>query len=466
MDTLLFVGRWNAITRDQENVLRRLVRDYSPARVFFVVTGSDQSNTKRTPLTSAERVDLLKAVAPKLCRQFEIFAVTDVPDSSGWVKHVEESVVSGSQGRQRIDPGTTILISGNPDVLRSFEEAAYTAIRQDFSGAAPSDLIGALVSGRSWRALANEATVQLYESRGIEDRIRKIFSDVALTDDGELTPSREFVVYVRGMEAGTAQKVLDIAPHVRPGRIVDKGCGSGLFLLELSKLFPTSQLLGLELSRELLRVADGRHYPASNVAIVQGNAIQPHFPPGTVDTVIFSSVMHEIYSYSRYDRDVVRLALANTRGEMKRGGALIIRDGVRPPSRRVWMRCDGTTEARFRSFAKEFKDQGVKFQEREHLKRLYFILDLHDANEFLTKKDYTENWAAEVREEFGIWTLEEWKKELESASYRVVQARSYVNPWIAENRYKNKAWLYADGVTVPGEELPFPDTTLVLVGEA
>lgn len=465
MDTLLLVGRWNAVTRDQETVLKKILQDYTPGRTFFVITGADQAGTKRYPLSADERAEILKLLAPRLCRNWEIYRVTDVPDGSKWVEHVQASIATESKGRQRIDPGTTVVVSGNAEVLQAFEAALYTAIRQDFAGATPSDLIGAMVSGRSWRALANDITTKIYESRAIEDRIRKIYSDIQLTDDGELTPARDFAVYVRGMDASLAQKVADLSPHVRPGRILDKGCGSGALLAELSKQFPTSQFFGMELSRELLRLADGRHYPNQNVTIVKGNAIQPHFS-GTLDTVIFSSVVHEIYSYANYDRDVVRMALANTRVELRRGGALLIRDGVRPPPQRVWMRCDGTTEARFRRFAKEFKDKGIKFEEREYLKRLYFLLPSHEANEFISKKDYAENWTAEVREEFGVWTLEEWRKELESAGYKVVQAKSYLNPWIAENRYKNKVWIYKDAITVPGDEIPWFDTTMVLVAEA
>jgi SAM-dependent methyltransferase len=245
-----------------------------------------------------------------------------------------------------------------------------------------------------------------------------------------------------------------------------EAAGVGRMLLELSNRFPTSQITGMELSREFLRLSDGRHYPNQNVTVVKGNAIHPHFTPGSLDTVIFSSVFHEIYSYSRYNRDVVRLAIGNTRGELKRGGILIIRDGLRPPPRRVWMRCDGTTEASFRLFAKQFKETGFTFEEREYLQRTFFILDIHEINEFMTKKDYTENWAAEVREEFGIWTLADWKRELEEVGFKVLVARSYLNPWMAKNRYENRVWLFADAFSVPGDAIPYPDTNMVLVAEA
>ena len=50
--------------------------------------------------------------------------------------------------------------------------------------------------------------------------------------------------------------------------------------------------------------------------------------------------------------------------------------------------------------------------------------------------------------------------------YRVLHARSYLSPWIVGNRSCGRVWLHADGGSGPGEELPFPDTTIVLAAEA
>jgi hypothetical protein len=228
----------------------------------------------------------------------------------------------------------------------------------------------------------------------------------------------------------------------------------------------------MDLSRELLRLAESQHYPSHNVSIVRANIIHPHFAAGTLSTVLFSSVMHEVYSYTGYDRNQVRLALRNARTELRSGGRAIIRDGVKPeqPERRVWLCCDAETEPRFRRFAQEFKGKsprpGIHFAERAAAGRTWFVLTLHEANEFLSKKDYLENWAIEVNEEFGVFTLAEWRTELQALGYRVLEARSYANSWIVENRYRGRVRLHADGESGPGEGLPFPDTTAVLVAEA
>jgi SAM-dependent methyltransferase len=291
-----------------------------------------------------------------------------------------------------------------------------------------------------------------------------------MTSASELSTGRNFDVYRAGMDASMAVKLHDICPHVLPGNIADKGCGTGLLLVHLSELFPTSHITGMDLSHELLQTARNKSYPARNVAIIQGHIIHLHFPAGSLSTVIFSSVIHEIYSYNGYDKDKVRLALRNTRTELRIGGRVIIRDGVRPSDRSVWMRCDTETEARFRRFARDFKGKaanpGVTFGERLIDGQKWFVLSLHAANEFLSKKDYLENWAIEVNEEFGVFTLDEWRRELKALGFRILESHAYVNPWILDHRYQSRVWLHGDAGGGLGEVLPFPDTTAVIVCEA
>jgi SAM-dependent methyltransferase len=470
MTDLLLIGRWHAVTRDQEAALRREIDALDPDRLVFVITAADQKGTKRHPLPAERRREIVEETARALGRPFEVHAVTDLKHSGPWVEHVRDEVLTRSDGATRLDPKQTLLLTANPNVRDDFAAAGYRTRLHEFHGALPADVLGAIAAGKDWQALANDATRGVYLAHGVDRQVRDVFADVLLTDDGELSTGRDFKVYAAGMDASMGVKIADICPHVVPGLIVDKGCGTGKLLVHLSELFPESQIVGMDLSRELLRTAESQHYPNQNVSIVRGNIVHRHFPPGAVSTVIFSSVIHEIYSYNRYDRGMVRRALASTREELRQGGRVIIRDGVRPLPGRVWMRCDAETEARFRRFAADFKGKsatpGVRFEERQAEGQTWFVLGLHEANEFLSKKDYLANWAIEVNEEFGVFTLDEWRQELTDLGSEVVGARSYVNEWIRENRYLGRAWLHADAGDRPGAEVPYPDTTAVLVGAA
>ena len=92
-------------------------------------------------------------------------------------------------------------------------------------------------------------------------------------------------------------------------------------------------------------------------------------------------------------------------------------------------------------------------------------LSLADACEFLSKKDYLDNWQSEMHETFCFWSFSQWRAAVETAGLRVhPSSRAFVNPWIVAHRYEGNAALYreADGEPRP---LSFPVTNMVLVAE-
>lgn len=468
----LVIGRWHNVTIDQEAALRTSLAAVGDVdKVIFIITAAEQSRTKRHPLNITERKELLDGTARSLGKPFEIYGVNDTKDSDNWVDYITEAIRSGSGGTTVIHRDTTRLISANPDVIGHFERVGYTIQQPVFAGKMPADVLGLIRSRKPWTQLVTQATASVYRRYGLARVIRGLFADVLLTNDGELSTGRDFATYIKGMDAGLALKLTDILPWVLPGKIVDKGCGSGSLLMHLSARFRTSEVIGMDLSRALLHAAESQHYPHANVSVVHGNIIQRKFRPGSLSTVCISSVGHEAFSYNGYDLEVVRTLLRNTRTELQLGGRLISRDGIKPDfAGNVWMRCDDETELRFRRFAHDFKKKsaspGVKYTEREIDGAPWFLLSMHAANEFLSKKDYLKNWDIECNEEFGVFTLKQWCEELRALRYKILEARSYLNDWILANRYVDRVWLHADFSGNPGAVVPFPHSTAVLVAEA
>jgi hypothetical protein len=62
---------------------------------------------------------------------------------------------------------------------------------------------------------------------------------------------------------------------------------------------------------------------------------------------------------------------------------------------------------------------------------------LTSASEFLSKKDYTDNWDSEMHEKFSYFSLIEWQEALEKFGFKITNESSdYSNPWIIENRFE------------------------------
>ena len=92
-----------------------------------------------------------------------------------------------------------------------------------------------------------------------------------------------------------------------------------------------------------------------------------------------------------------------------------------------------------------------------------FRLSLQDAAEFMSKCDYTDNWASECQEEFAFWSFQQWEQEMEAAGWHVVEAsHAYASQWQVDTRFEGRMQLL-DATT--GDVLPWPSTNMVLVGE-
>jgi ubiquinone/menaquinone biosynthesis C-methylase UbiE len=79
---------------------------------------------------------------------------------------------------------------------------------------------------------------------------------------------------------------------VRPGRILDVGCGTGLLLRRVSLMFPGATLVGLDVSAGMLAAA-GRATASARVMLVQAGAERLPFADATFDVVLATmSVRH------------------------------------------------------------------------------------------------------------------------------------------------------------------------------
>lgn len=455
MDALL-LGRFHAVTTAQAQWLASL--STAPIdRVLCVITSANQAGTRRNPLELEARKALLTPALERTKRPFDLVPVDDIPDSAAWVQHVLASVKEKT-GRA-ISPQTTTLYSANRDVDALFQAQGFTVVAQTVEGLTPHELVQRIVDGRDWVSEASPETAAVYQRPGVVDRLRAVFHQKLLNDDGELGHLRDFGSYGAQMDASLRQKLDELVRWVKPGNIVDKGCGTGKLMVELSRLFPESKLVGVDLSREFLRLCDENTYATDDVALVFGNVIDVCVPAGSASTVIFSSVMHEVHSYNEYRVTEIDRALVNAHTELAPAGHVLVRDGVSPePATWRLELLDQQTRDTFVRFAKEFRHgKGVEFK---RLSESVVELSSHDANEFICKKDYLKNWHIEVNEEFGPLTLSQWKTALTAAGFEPMHLEETRNAWIVKNRYEGTVKV----TDTAGVVVPWPATNCVVVG--
>jgi SAM-dependent methyltransferase/nicotinamide mononucleotide adenylyltransferase len=452
----LLVGRFHAVTRAQGAWLESLGKE-PVEQLVCVVTSADHAGTRRNPLDTATRESMLKPALERSGKPFRLVQIKDIPDSAAWVEHVQSNVERATG--QWPTPNDTILYSANREVDALFKAKGFKVVSSDVAGLTPHELVQRVADGKPWEEEATAETRAVYSRSDVVAKLKSIHGQKLVNDDGELGHQRDFKTYGGQMDASLVQKLEDLVPLVKAGRIVDKGCGTGKLMVELSKLFPGSGIVGVDLSREFLRMCDENTYATEDVELVCGNVADQNVAAGTATTVVFSSVTHEIYSYSNYSLAELDRAMQNAFKELAPGGRVLIRDGVSPePAQWRMELLDQPTRETFERFAKEFKHgQGARF---ERVSESSVRLSAHDANEFLCKKDYLKNWHIEVHEEFGAHTLRGYAQMLERAGFVEVTARGTVNPWIVKNRYEGHVALF-DANDKP---LTWPDTNCVICG--
>ncbi len=284
--------------------------------------------------------------------------------------------------------------------------------------------------------------------------------------------------YLAGMDASMQQKVALTAAHIlSKGKVADMGMGSGSSTHALAALYPGLDVIGVDVSPQMVDLARERHV-LPNLSFVLGDVASEVFPAATLHAIVDSSVLHHVTSFSGYDRGAAARALATQVSALAPHGVLVVRDFLDPgdaPCDLELPTDDGddgddprqcSSAALFRRFAREFRSlaptPGCAFEELPaSTGRIRVRLALRAAVEFVLRKDYRRDWESEIKEEYTYATQAEFERTFARLGLRVLASLPVRNPWIVRNRFRGRFALR----DLEGRELDDPATNYVIVGE-
>ncbi|WP_172251808.1 class I SAM-dependent methyltransferase [Saccharibacillus deserti] len=271
---------------------------------------------------------------------------------------------------------------------------------------------------------------------------------------------------------GSADDKKVLLSYIVGSRVLDIGPGGGVLLDLIERELPEKEAIGIDISENVVEALERRRrLEGRSWQVLKGDALNltQTIEPGRIDTVVFSSILHELYSYipfngQKFNLDTVRAALRSAFELIPAGGRILIRDGIMTEpadqTRRLLFRDPGAVQ-RLERYAADFGGRRISF---ERLGPQEVRMPVNDAMEFL----YTYTWGEEayvheVQEQFGYMTPSQYEgciRELFGDAAKIVFSRYFLQ--------EGYTVALREKVTVTdeaGSELPLPDSTCLIVVE-
>ncbi|MFX1478980.1 MAG: class I SAM-dependent methyltransferase [Promethearchaeota archaeon] len=111
------------------------------------------------------------------------------------------------------------------------------------------------------------------------------------------------------------RKIISQLKKLEPkGTLIDLGCGSGNLLLKIAKLFPNLELIGIDISFEILSLAEKRlteHSFDSKITFKVGNVENIPAPDNSVDFIVSSFSLHHWSEPLKVFKEIYRVLNEN-----------------------------------------------------------------------------------------------------------------------------------------------------------
>lgn len=221
-------------------------------------------------------------------------------------------------------------------------------------------------------------------------------------------------------------------------KVVDMGCGDGVMTFAMAAMNPKIRFIGVDKNRRSITRA-AETYELHNLEYRHGDVSGKLFDDESIDAIINSDILHEIFSFSRYNEIAVRETLQAHFKMLKKGGAMFIRDFARPPpgefvlvempdepslGKSIAQMSDADLLVWYAEHARPKDDAGCggffleEIPPRRPKTRL-FRLPHKWAYEFATRKDNRAQWQSELPVEHTFFTVQDFQRELKALGARV-----------------------------------------------
>lgn len=305
---------------------------------------------------------------------------------------------------------------------------------------------------------------------------------VSIVPEGN--PLKDRYEALEGLPRSIVRKAWFTLAHllVQPGAtIVDLGCEDGAMAYAMSVMSPQSRIIGVDMDRRKTQKARDL-YASSNLEFMTGDISSASlFKPVSIDAIVNSFVLHEIYSGSFYNNRTVVQSLTSQMAWLRPEGLMYIRDFAMPSTGEFVLMempdvdskgpdLDQLSEADllvwYSEHARPRQDPGCTGFFLEELPPRFprtrlFRLPSKWAYEFIMRKDEREIWQAELPKEYTFFTDREFRRTLRSLGARVLYTAPHWDDQHVKAHFDGHFRLYSED----GKPLGSPPTSCITVAQ-
>lgn len=223
--------------------------------------------------------------------------------------------------------------------------------------------------------------------------------------------------YLKTMNQSIDYKKI-ILDYINGNSIIDIGPWGGALMDIIEERYPHKKVCGVDISNNVLdNLKKKKYIEKKKWNVLYGDALNlgEYIEKESVDTIIFCSVLHELFSYielngEKFNFETLAKALKSAFSILSVGGRIIIRDGImtEPVDQKRIIKFLSQEGMDFlKRYAEDFKGRDIEY---ELIGQNEVVMSVNDAMEFL----YTYTWGEksyihEINEQFGYFTPSGYK---------------------------------------------------------
>lgn len=270
-------------------------------------------------------------------------------------------------------------------------------------------------------------------------------------------------------------------PLLPPGsKIVDMGSSDGSTVFAMAVMNPDYHFIGLDRDKNLIRQSRDL-YQLENLEYICGDVGENVLPENSVDAIISSFILHEVYSQTWCNELMVEQIIENYFRCLKVDGLMFIRDFSLPessyvmlempdepsdPSQGVYGLSEPELLIQYSEKARPREDAAHRGFYLEELPPRFpqtrlFRLPYKWAYEFILRKDDRHSWEEELHKEYAFYTERDMRRLLKSFDARLLYTAPNWDAQIIKARFEKRFKLFDENGKLMGN----PPTSFITLAQ-